>query len=173
MKRDCRRAVATQAKRPSSLAGLGLTAILGCGLLGSCGTLGSFVEYTDGLRNSEEHPVVVRGISQVGGFFGLLASVPVTTVALGFTYPSYLAAKAATDGENTDMASTLLMPSFAMLEMGSLLGAPADLVHFLISRAWDGEAQMDPSEREVFENALDEDTLPRYPVKPILPVIRK
>ena len=173
MNPDPRKAVATQANKPSSLAGSGLAAILSCGLLSSCGTLGSFVEYTDGLRNSGEHPVVVRGISQVGGFLGVLASVPVTTVALGFTYPSYLASKAASGGENTDMASTLLMPSFAMLGMGSLLGAPADLVHFLISRAWDQEIEMDPSEREAFENELDEDTLPRYPVKPILPVIRK
>ena len=173
MKPDPRKAVATQVNKPSSLASLGLTAILSCGLLSSCGTLGSFVEYTDGLRNSQEHPVVVRGISQVGGFLGLLASVPVTVVALGFTYPSYLASEAASGSENTDLASTLLMPSFAMLEMGSLLGAPADLVHFLISRVWDEEVQMDPSEREAFENELDEDTLPRYPVKPILPVIRK
>ncbi|MEE2887698.1 MAG: hypothetical protein VX951_09750 [Planctomycetota bacterium] len=158
-------------RRRVRLAGIGLAWVLTCGTLGSCEMVGRFVEYTDGLRNSEEHAAVVRGVAQVGGFLGLLVSVPLTTAALPFTYLSYLVENQI-QPEEADLVSRLLLPSFALLGIGSLLGAPADLVEVMLYKTWAPPEPMTEAEREAFEQALDEDTLPRYPVVPVLPVRR-
>ena len=141
-------------------------------MLGSCEVVGQFVEYTDGLRNSKEHTAVVRGVSQTGGFLGLLASVPLTVASLPINYSAYLVSDSIKPGE-TDVASMLLLPSFTLLEVGSLLGAPAALVEMLMYRIWAPRPSLDPVEQEAYEAALDEDTLPRYPVEPIVPKGKK
>lgn len=134
--------------------------------------VGQIVEYTDGLRNSQEHTIVVRGVSQIGACLGLLASVPVTLASVPFTYPSYLVYDSI-EPDEAFVLDMLLLPSFTLLEIGSLLGAPADLIERLVYKAWVPPDSMTAAEQEAFENDLDEDTLPRYPVTPILPLPRR
>ena len=162
----------TGPRRRGLLPSLGLLLVLSSGSLSSCEMVGQFVEYTDGLRNSEERTVVVRGVSQTGGFLGLLASVPVTVASLPITYTGYLVGRYVKP-EDVDVASALLLPSFALLEVGSLLGVPADLLEMVVYRVWAPRQTLSPADQEAFEAALDEDTLPRYPVEPILPTRKK
>ena len=161
-----------RSRRGRGVARLGLLVVLGSGLFGSCELVGQFVEYTDGLRNSKERTVVVRGVSQTGGFLGLLASVPVTVASLPITYSAYLVGKSVKP-EQTDVASMLLLPSFTLLGIGSLLGVPADVIEMVVYRAWAPRPSLDPAEQEAFEAALDEETLPRCPVEPIVPKRKK
>lgn len=137
--------------------------------LGSCG---AFIEYTDGLRDSKNHTVIVRGTGKIGGAIGFIAGIPIDIVALPVTYPFYLY-QDSVDPETTDFSSTILFPSFALLQVGSLLAAPVDLLEFAFYRAWLPPDTVTAEEQEELEMKLDDETLPRYPVTPIYPEKKK
>jgi hypothetical protein len=137
-----------------------LAALTGCG---------AFVEYTDDLRTAGERSRLVRYTAQFGGLLGFAVGIPVDIVALPVTDPVYLV-QSRQDPENTDFGSTVLFPSFALLQAGSLLAAPFDAVEFLVYRAWQPPETATAEEQEELEIRIDEETLPRYPVTPLYPL---
>ena len=143
-------------------------AAVSAALLSSCG---AFIEYTDGLRNSEEHTVVVRGTAKVGGAIGLLAGVPISVVALPASYTIYKVQESG-DPEGTDYMSTVAFPAFALLEVCSLLATPFDVLEMALYRAWLPAATLTAEEQLQLEFGFDDQTLPRYPVTRIYPIDR-
>jgi len=133
--------------------------------LGSCAT---FIEYTDGLRDSKNHTVFVRSTGKFGGAIGFIAGIPIDIAALPVTYPLYLY-QGSDDSETMDFTSMILFPSFALLQVGSLLAAPVDVLEFAFYRAWLPPDTMTAEEQEELEMRIDDETLPRYPVTPIYP----
>jgi len=150
--------------RARHVAGKGL-AVVAAVLLGSCA---EFVQYTDGLRKSKDRTVLVRGTANLGGVLGVIAGLPADLAALPVTYPFYLYQRSEAP-ETTDFSSIVLFPSFALLEVCSLLAVPVDLLEYGFYRAWLPPDTMTAQEQEEFEMKLDDETLPRYPVIPIYP----
>jgi hypothetical protein len=142
-------------------AGLGLIAVLG---LGSCG---HFIEYTNDLRSSKDHTSLVRYTAQAGGVVGVIVSLPVDIVVLPVTVPVYL--YQSSTAEEAGLSDSILFPSFALRGVGSLLAVPVDLIELALYRAWVDPDTPTAAEQEEIEKALDDDTLPRYPVAPIYP----
>ncbi|MCB9872448.1 MAG: hypothetical protein H6837_21520 [Planctomycetes bacterium] len=132
---------------------------------GSCGMVGPFIEYTDDLRDSKEHTVACRYTAKFGGFLGALAGVPIDAVALPVS-ATYWAVRRSVD-QDASLSAALLFPSFVLLQVGSLLGAPVHLVEYVTYTAWRDEQTLTTQEREEQERKLDDDALPRYPVTPI------
>lgn len=142
--------------------------ILAAMLLSSCG---AFIEYADGLRNSKDHTVIVRGTAQVGGFVGAFAGIPIDIGALPVSYPIYLYQKS--QDPEADFSDSILFPSFALLQVGSLVAIPVDVLELAFYRAWQPPDTPTAEEQEEFEKQLDDKTLPRYPVTPIYPPKKK
>lgn len=115
--------------------------------------------------------MAVRGAAKVGGAIGLVAGVPISVVALPASYPIYKIQESA-DPDGTDFMSTVAFPAFVLLEVCSLLATPFDVLEFALYRAWQPPATLTAEEQQEIEFALDDQTLPRYPVVPIYPIIR-
>lgn len=145
--------------------GVRAAALAGLVLCSGCGT---FIEYTDGLRKSDEYSRFVRGTAQVGGFVGVIASLPVDVGVLPITAPIYLYQKKV-DPDQADLSDSVLFPTFTLLGVGSLLAVPVDLVEFAVYRAWQPGNARTAEEQQELEMKLDDDTLPRYPVTPVYP----
>jgi hypothetical protein len=68
-----------------------------------------------------------------------------------------------------DPLSIFLFPSFVLWHVGTLLGAPIDLVEWGVWRAWQGDEALTPEERERREAELDDFPFSVCPVTPIYP----
>ncbi len=146
---------------------------MGAGLLALVLTLpqascGAFIEYTDGLRKSQEYTPLVRGTAQTGGFLGVFASIPLDIVALPVTYSVYVYQRSI-DPDTASFTDTALFPSFVLLGLGSLVAVPLDVMEFALYRAWQPARTLTAEEQEELEMQLDDGTLPRYPVTPLYP----
>ncbi len=137
----------------------------------SCQLLGPVVEYGDSLRNSKDRTVGVRYTAKLGGVFGVLAGIPADIVLLPITYPVHLY-RDSMEPESTSMVDSLLFPSLALLQVGSMIAIPIDVLEFGLYRVWLPRDTMTAEEKEELERRLDDETLPRYPVTPVWPAKR-
>jgi hypothetical protein len=127
------------------------------------------VRYTGDLTDSRTgRTAFVTAPASAGGFLGFIVGVPVSIVALPITYLVYADQKA-TDASTADPLSTMLFPSFVLWRAGTLLGAPFDLVEYVVYRAGLPPNTMTEEERKVYEYRLDQETLPQYRVEWIYP----
>jgi hypothetical protein len=132
-------------------------------VLGGCTPI---VRYTDELVSARSgRTFLVRTPATFGGIVGFLAGVPVDIAALPVTWVVYTAQ----DEVTRDPLSIFLFPSFVLWRVGTLLGAPIDLVEWATWRWWQQEDALTPEERERREAELDELEWPDYPVDPLYP----
>jgi hypothetical protein len=111
----------------------------------------------------------VRTPATVGGFVGFGAGLPFCLAGLPITYAVYRRDSRQNPGQ-ADPLSTLLWPSFVLWRGGNLLGAPFDLVEWVVWRAWRPAPPLTRGEREDLELELDAQSLPSYPVEPVYPL---
>jgi len=124
------------------------------------------VRYTDALVDpTTGRTLVVRTPATFGGVLGLVLGLPVDVLALPVTYGYYELQPA----DTRDPLSIFLFPSFVLWRLGTLLGAPFDVLEFAFYRGWMSPPALSPEERERLELELDESEMPDYPVQPIYP----
>ena len=144
---------------PWRAAPLGAAALL----FGSCTQV---VQYTDALVDeSTGRTAFTRVPATIGGIVGFVAGVPVDVAALPVTYSVY----ALQDEVTRDPLSIFLFPSFVLWRIGSLLGAPFDLVEWATYRHWQRDDALTREERELREAEIDALEWPDYPVETIYP----
>lgn len=137
-----------------------------CAALLLCAGCTQLVRYTDDLVDARTgRTVATRAPATAGGIVGFVAGVPIDLVALPVTYGVY----ATQDEYERDPVSIFLFPSFVLWHVGTLLGAPFDLMEWSLWRAWQPDDALTPEERERREAELDEVEFPVYPVTPIYP----
>lgn len=125
------------------------------------------MRYTDDLVAARTgRTVFTRSPATFGGVLGFIAGVPIDIVILPATYVIYVSQ----DEVTRDPLTIFLFPSFVLWRVGSLIGAPFDLVEWVVWRAWQAEDALTPEERERREKELDELVWPDYPVEPIYPL---
>ncbi len=148
----------------SGIKALALTASL---LLSGCAEL---VQYTDELSNEATgRTFVVTSPATLGGMVGFVIGIPADILALPVTYSVYAIQKSQ-DSLTADPLSTMLFPSFFLWRAGKLVAAPFDLVEYSVYRAWRSPETLTREEREEIEFRHDEESLPSYPVRPLLPI---
>jgi len=124
------------------------------------------VRYTDALVDPRTgRTLATRMPAMLGGTVGFIIGVPADVLALPVTYGVYVTQ----DQDTRDPLSIFLFPSFVLWRLGTLLGAPIDLVEWGVWRAWQGDQALTPEERERRETELDEFPYPVCPVTPIYP----
>lgn len=129
-----------------------------------------FVQYTDELNDARTgRSAWVTTPASIGRFLGFLAGVPIDVLALPVTYVAYRVQKS-DDPIRADALSTMLFPSFVLGRVGTLAAVPFDSVEYLVHRGWIDETPMTQAQRAEFEDLLDRDTLPQYPVEAVYPL---
>lgn len=124
------------------------------------------VQYTDALVDARTGRTQFTRIpATIGGIVGFVGGIPFDVVALPATYTVY----ATQDEVTRDPLSIFLFPSFVLWRIGSLLGAPFDLVEWSAWRAWQQDDALTPEERELREAEIDALEWPDYPVEVIYP----
>ncbi len=140
----------------------------------ACDQLAPVVRYTDELTNEHTgRTSFVRGPAEVFGFIGFIGGIPFDLVALPATYIFYEMNKTLPPGQATDSVTIFLFPSFVMWRGAILLAAPLDVVEFAFYRAFLPTKTLNPFEQEDLENRIDRETLPRHPVVPVYPVVKR
>lgn len=135
--------------------GLGLAAFAACTPV---------VRYTNELVDPSR-TWFTRLPSTVGGTTGFALGLPVDVVALPATFALYRSQPK----ETRDPLSVFLFPSFVLWKVGTLVGAPFDVVEWLAWRSWRGQPAISAEEREAIERKWDAQEFDRYPVTPIYP----
>lgn len=124
------------------------------------------VRYTDELVDARTgRSFVTRMPATFGGIVGFVVGVPVDIVALPVTWVVY----SSQDEVTRDPLSIFLFPSFVLWRVGTLIGAPFDLLEWAAWRAWLPEDTLTPEERERREAELDQLEWQDYPVERIYP----
>ena len=124
------------------------------------------VQYTDALVDARTgRSAFTRVPATIGGIVGFVAGVPVDVAALPVTYTVY----AMQDEVTRDPLSIFLFPSFVLWRIGSLLGAPFDLLEWAAWRQWQRGDGMTREERELHEAEIDALEWPDYPVETVYP----
>ena len=103
--------------------------------------------------------------STLGGTLGFAAGVPIDLVSLPVTFVVYRTQPK----ETRDPLSVFLFPSFVLWKVGTLIGAPFDMVEWMAYRSWQNPAPMTPEERDAIEREWDAREFSQYPVNPIYP----
>lgn len=150
--------------RRRRLAGAALPAALA--VLAGCT---SVVRYTEELVD-ERHgrSWFTRFPATLGGTAGFVVGVPVDVAAF---LPAWLVYRSQPK-ETRDPLSVFLFPSFVLWKVGTLLGAPFDLVEWGVYRAWQDEPALSQQEREAIEREWDgREYYSEYPVTPIHPLV--
>ena len=138
-----------------------LLALLLCG--GSCA---SVVRYTSDVVSSEQgRTYFTRVPAAFGGTVGFAVGVPIDVAALPATFLVYRTQPK----ETRDPLSVFLFPSFVLWKTGILVGAPFDLVEWLLWRSWQAPPPITPEQREAIERQWDAKEFSVYPVTPIYP----
>ncbi len=138
--------------------------------VGSTASCSQFVQYTDELNDPRTgRSAWVTTPASIGRFLGFLAGVPFDVLGLPVTYVAYRVQKS-DDPIRADALSTMLFPSFVLGRVGTLAAIPFDSVEYLVHRGWIDETPMTQAQRAEFEDLLDRDTLPQYPVETIYPL---
>lgn len=101
----------------------------------------------------------------VGGTAGFVVGLPVDVVALPVSWAYYRAQPK----ETREAMSVFLFPSFVLWKVGSLFGAPFDLVEWAAWRSWQEPRQLTQEEREQIERAWDGREYSEYPVRVLHP----
>ena len=144
--------------RPATAA-KGLLLLLLAGLSSGCAEL---VRYSDDLVDPRTGRTLFTRTPAA-----FLAGVPIDIVGLPVTYVVY----SNQDEVTREPLSIFLFPSFVLWRVGTLLGAPFDLVEWACWRSWQPEPALTREERERREAALDglewldPTVVPIYPVK--------
>ena len=99
------------------------------------------------------------------GTVGFAAGVPIDVAALPATFLVYRTQPK----ETRDPLSVFLFPSFVLWKTGILVGAPFDLVEWLLWRSWQAPPPITPEQREAIERQWDAKEFSVYPVTPIYP----
>lgn len=143
----------------------GLVLLLLAGLSSGCAEL---VRYSDDLVDPRTgRTLFTRTPAAFGGVVGFLVGVPIDIVGLPVTYIVY----SNQDEVTREPLSIFLFPSFVLWRVGTLVGAPFDLVEWACWRSWQPEPALTREERERREAALDglewldPTVVPIYPVK--------
>ena len=103
--------------------------------------------------------------STVGGTLGFAAGVPIDVVSLPVTFVVYRSQPK----ETRDPLSVFLFPSFVLWKVGTLFGAPFDMMEWMAYRSWKKPTPITPEERDAIEREWDDREFNQYPVKPIYP----
>jgi hypothetical protein len=136
---------------------------LGSVLCASCAQL---VAYPDALVDARTgRSLFTRVPATVGGVIGFTVGVPVDLVALPVTTAVHLAQ----DPLQRDVLSTFLFPSFVLWHIGTLIGAPIDLVEWGAFRAFRSPESLTAAEMEHCELELDQTDFSLFPVTPVYP----
>lgn len=126
----------------------------------------SVVRYTNELVSNEHgRTYFTRVPSAVGGTLGFAVGIPIDLVSLPVTFVVYRSQPAAT----RDPLSVFLFPSFVLWKVGTLFGAPFDVVEWAVWRSWQPEVPVTADEREAIERQWDAREFSEYPVTPIYP----
>jgi hypothetical protein len=128
------------------------------------------VRYTDDLVSDRGGRTWFTQVpATVGGSFGFVLGVPIDIVAS----PVLLLAYVSQPRETRDPLSVFLFPSFVLLKVGMLVGAPFDAVEWVFYRAWLPEPVLTQEEREAIEREWDTiQYFTEFPVTPIHPAPR-
>jgi hypothetical protein len=138
---------------------------LACILAAGIGGCTQVVTYTDELIDPRTgRGLFTRTPANFGAVTGFVVGVPISIVALPVTWPVYQM-----QSEPRDALSTFLFPSFVLLHVGTLVGAPFDLLEWTFWRSWQPEETLTPEEVERRETELDARQWSEYPVTPIYP----
>ena len=101
----------------------------------------------------------------VGGTTGFVVGLPVDIVAIPASWAYYQAQSK----ETRDPLSVFLFPSFVLWKVGTLFGAPFDLLEWVAWRSWQDDRELTQEEREAIERTWDTREYSEYPVTPIHP----
>jgi hypothetical protein len=135
-------------------------------LLVLCAGCAQMVRYTDDLVDARTgRTLVTRMPATFGGVVGFVVGVPVDIVAVPVTFAVYQTQ----EETKRDPLSIFLFPSFLLWHIGTLVGAPIDLIEWGVYRAWQSDDALTDSERERREAELDEVEFTVFPVTPIYP----
>jgi len=130
------------------------------------GACTSVVRYTTELVSNEHgRTYFTRVPSAVGGTLGFAIGVPIDVVSLPVTFVVYRSQPPAT----RDPLSVFLFPSFVLWKVGTLVGAPFDVVEWVVWRSWQPDVPVTAEEREAIERKWDAREFTEYPVTPIYP----
>lgn len=130
-----------------------------------CSGCSPLVRYTNDLVDSKAGRTwFVRAPAGIGGTFGFVVGIPVDIVASPVSWAVYRAQPK----ETRDVISVFLFPSFVLWKVGTLLGAPFDLIECGVWRCRT-DRPISPEEREAIERAWDAKEYSEYPVKAIYP----
>lgn len=125
------------------------------------------VRYTDELVDERfGRTWFTRLPATVGGTAGFVVGLPVDLIVLPATFVVYRTQPA----ETRDPLSVFLFPSFVLWKVGTLFGAPFDLVEWAAYRAWVAPKPLTQQEREAIEREWDaREYYSEYPATPIHP----
>lgn len=126
------------------------------------------VRYSNDLVDPDgERTLLTRLPATVGATTGFAVGVPLDVVAIPAAWVVYRSQPR----ETRDPLSVFLFPSFVLWKVGSLLGAPFDVVEWGTWRWWQAPVPMSDEEREAIERTWDERLYyTEYPVTPIYPL---
>lgn len=128
------------------------------------------VRYTDELVSARAgRSVFTRMPATFGAVVGFVAGVPIDIAALPASYVIY----SAQDEAARDPLSIFLFPSVVLWRVGALIGAPIDVLEWLVFRQWQQEDALTPEAREERERELDADGWPNYPVEVLYPAAER
>jgi hypothetical protein len=143
-----------------------VSAILSLFCLVSLASCTSIVRYTGELVDDRhDRTWFTRLPSTLGGTLGFAAGVPIDVVSLPVTFVVYRSQPK----ETRDPLSVFLFPSFVLWKVGTLIGAPFDLIEWMAYRSWQSPPPITPEERAAIEREWDAREFNQYPVKPIYP----
>ena len=143
-----------------------LCALSAFALLLCCGGCASVVRYTGDLVSSEQgRTYFTRVPAAFGGTVGFAVGIPIDVAALPATFLFYRAQPR----ETRDPLSVFLFPSFVLWKAGIMVGAPFDVVEWLLWRSWQAPPPVTPEQREAIERQWDAQEFSVYPVTPIYP----
>lgn len=136
-------------------------------LLGATAGCTPVVRYTDDLVSDHAGRTWFTQVpATVGGSVGFVLGLPVDLLVS----PALLAVYLSQPKETRDPVSVFLFPSFVLLKVGLLVGAPFDAVEWAFYRAWLPERPLTQQERDAIEREWDTlQFFTEFPVTPIHP----